>query len=179
MWLANVLTVARIPLAVAFWLVATRPLWAASVLGVAAVTDLVDGRVARRARRRAPQTGRWADAGAWLDPLCDKVFTIAVLTALAVRLDVGIGLLLLIGTRELLLVPLALVYRLTLHERFRYDFRSVPAGKRATVAQFVAILAILFEAPGATLVTIGAAIVGLDATARYLARARRAARAVF
>jgi phosphatidylglycerophosphate synthase len=87
---------------------------------------------------------------------------------------------LLVATRELVLVPLALIYWLTpLHERFRYDFRSVPAGKRATVAQFVAILAILFAMPGSTLVALGAAIVGLVAAAHYLARARRAARAAF
>jgi phosphatidylglycerophosphate synthase len=180
MWLAHLLTVARIPLAVAFWLVAPHPHWAVSVLGVAALTDLADGHVARRARQRAPQTGRWADAGAWLDPLCDKTFAITVLTALAVRLDVGIGLLLLIAARELVLVPLALIYRLTpLHDRFRYDFRSMPAGKHATIAQFLAIVAILLEVPGATVLAIGAAIVGLDAAARYLARARQAARTAF
>ena len=179
MWLAHLLTVARIPLAAAFWLVAERPLWAIAVLGVAAVTDLIDGRVARWASRRTAPTGRWADAGAWLDPLCDKTFAITVLAALAVQRDVSIGLLLLIGARELVLVPLAVLYRLTrLHERFRYDFHSVPAGKRATIAQFIAILAVMCAVPGATFFAIGAAIVGLDAAARYLARARRTARAV-
>jgi len=180
MWLAHLLTLARIPLAIAFWLVASRPVWAAAVIGLAAATDLVDGGVARRARRHGGGRVRWAGAGAWLDPLCDKTFAIVVLVALAVKRDVDVGLLLLIGTRELVLVPLALVYRLTpLHARFHLDFRAAPAGKAATVAQFIAIGALILEVPGAPLLAVAAAIAGLYAAGRYLARARRAAYAAY
>ena len=173
MWLAHVLTLSRVPLAVLFWLAATRPVWAIAVLGVAAATDLIDGSVARRAHRRGA-TGPWARAGAWLDPLCDKLFALAVLGALAVRLDVSLPMLALIGARELVLVPVAIVYRLSpLRRRFRYDFHSVPAGKHATIAQFVAVAAIVLALPGAWVLAVIAACSGLYAAARYIERGVR------
>jgi phosphatidylglycerophosphate synthase len=175
-WIADALTISRIPLAVAFWLVAPSRPWAIAVLAVAALTDVADGRVARWARRTSTRPPSYADAGAWLDPLCDKVFAIMVLAALAVRLDVPVALLLLVGTRELVLVPLVLVYMLTpLRERWHYEFRALPAGKRATLAQFIAILVLVADMPGAPVVVVATAALGLDAAARYLERAWRAA----
>jgi phosphatidylglycerophosphate synthase len=176
-WLAHALTVSRIPLAIAFWVVAPLRPWAIAVLATAALTDALDGRVARWARRTALRAaGSFADAGAWLDPLCDKLFAVTVLAALAVRLDVPVALLLLVGTRELVLVPLALVYAMT-PLRSQLELRVLPAGKRATVAQFLAIIALVAGVPGAPVIALVTALLGLDAAARYLERAWRVARA--
>ena len=171
MWLAHLLTVVRIPLAAVFWLVATRPLWALVVLAIAAATDVLDGRVARRARRLGA-TGTLAELGAWLDPLCDKVFAITVLLALGVRLHVPVIELLLIGAREAILVPLVIVYLATpLRRRFRYDFRSAPAGRYATIGQFLAVTAIVLDVSFAGIFVVLAAALGLYAAARYIERA--------
>jgi CDP-diacylglycerol--glycerol-3-phosphate 3-phosphatidyltransferase/cardiolipin synthase len=63
---ADALTVARIPLAIAFVLIGDSG-WRIAILGVAAATDLADGLVARR----------WGGSrlGAFLDPVADKLFT--------------------------------------------------------------------------------------------------------
>ena len=173
MWLAHALTVIRLPLAALFWVLATRPPYAAAVIAAAALTDMLDGRVARRALRRGA-AGRVAEAGAWLDPLCDKLFAVTVLAALAVRVGTPLWVLALVGARELVVGPLALVYRLTpLHRRYHWDFHASRAGKHATVAQFVAVGALAVAAPGAVVLATVAALFGLAAAADYVRRAAR------
>lgn len=175
MWVAHLLTLTRVPLAALFWLAAPRPTVALVVLAVAATTDLVDGRVARAARRRGA-TGRFADAGAWLDPLCDKLFAVTVLAALAIRTGAPLGLLVLIGARELIVGPLAILYRVTpLRRRYHQDFHASRAGKLATAGQFVAIAAIVLALPGTLPLAVAAAALGLVATAGYLRGAATAA----
>ncbi len=159
--LANLLTIARIPLGIVFWFAAPRPWLAFAVIAAAGITDLLDGWLARRAP--LPTT-----TGSWLDPLCDKTFAILVLAALVVRLDVPVAVAALIATRELLLVPAAIAYRLV--ARFTVDFTSAISGKRATIAQFVAVLAIVFHAPFAWLLVLIAAGLGAAAAIEYLQR---------
>lgn len=175
MWLANLLTVARIPLAALFAVVADRPRWALAVLAVAGLTDAVDGRIARRARARGA-TGRGSEIGPWLDPMCDKVFAVTVLTAVAIEIRPPLILLVLIGARELIVVPLVLAYRLTRLHRIRVDFHAAPAGKAATIAQFAAIAAIVAKLPQAPAFAVLAAGIGLVAAGQYVRRAARARR---
>src|SRR5512144_2664475 len=78
-WLAHALTLSRIPLAVGLWWLWGEPAWSAALVVAAAVTDVADGRVARRARRRGA-TG--PDIGGWLDPAADKLFVAIVLAAI-------------------------------------------------------------------------------------------------
>jgi len=78
MWLANALTLSRIPLAGLFWLTYGDRAWSFAILAVAAITDALDGTFARRARARTPCA---STAGEWLDPLADKIFVIVVLAA--------------------------------------------------------------------------------------------------
>jgi phosphatidylglycerophosphate synthase len=170
MWGAHLLTISRIPLALLFWAVADDRDWALAVLGVAALTDALDGRVARWARRRGAH-GRWADAGAWLDPLCDKFLAISVLTAIAVVMRVPLVYLALIGARELVLVPLVVAHRLgALRSRLRVDYQAAPIGKAATVAQFVAIAAVIADHPWYPVAAAIAGGFGLIAVWRYLGR---------
>jgi cardiolipin synthase len=176
MWLAHALTVSRVPLAALFWAVATRPAYGAGVIAIAGLTDALDGRVARRALRRGA-TGRVAEAGAWLDPLCDKLFALAVLAALAVRVGTPVALLAIVAARELVVGPLAILHRVTPLHRYTWDFHAPLVGKVATVAQFVAIGALVLAVPGAEALAIVAGALGLAAVASYLWRAVRVVRA--
>ena len=66
--LADILTVSRIPLAFAFVLAGSKE-WRLGILALAAVTDLIDGFVARHFGS--------SRLGAFLDPVADKVFMAA------------------------------------------------------------------------------------------------------
>jgi cardiolipin synthase len=174
MWLAHLLTILRLPLAAAFWLVVRRPGLALLVLALGAATDLIDGPIARFVRRWRAARGRPAPAaiGDWLDPLCDKTFVLSVLLALAVTLRPSPLVLLAIALREVILVPIALVYRFTplLRARLTYQFRAGPVGKAATVAQFLAITALLFGHPWLDGLAALAGAVGLAAAVVYIRR---------
>ncbi len=70
--LPNLLSIARIPLAVGFFLAQTTGLRLA-LLGMASASDLLDGWIARRMGRTSPY-------GALIDPIADKTFMLAAFT---------------------------------------------------------------------------------------------------
>ena len=170
--LANVLTLSRIPFGIAFWFVTHRPIWALAVMIVGGATDLVDGAVARR-RGQAGRNG----VGAWLDPVCDKFFVLTMVAALLTVRRPEIWMVVAIAAREIVVVPLALAYRLVpgVRQRLSYDFRAGRPGKLATAAQFAALTAILFGSGLLPWFAALAGIVGLAAGGDYIRRALRAA----
>jgi cardiolipin synthase (CMP-forming) len=168
--LPNLLSLARLPLGWLFW-VALGPtpahaVRALGVMAVAAVTDVLDGTLARRRGLDV------AGAGAWLDPTCDKLFIAAVLAALHFERGVSFAILALIVARELLQLPMVIVYRAspTLRRWLRYDFRASLLGKGATVAQFLAIAALMLGFPARALATL-AFVLGVTALVDYVRRA--------
>jgi cardiolipin synthase len=168
--LPNALSLARLPLGGVFWLVArepARPAWPFAVLAAAAATDVLDGWLARRGGADP------AGTGSWLDPICDKLFVGAVLAALWIERHAPLPLLALIVTRELLQLPMTLVYRSspTLRRWLHYDFRASVLGKAATVAQFLAVSAILLDAAVAYACAWLAFALGLLALGDYIRRA--------
>ena len=169
--LPNVLSLARIPLGGAFWAALGQsqehPELPFGVLAAAAATDVLDGHLARRSGTDPSGTG------SWLDPICDKVFVGAVVAALYFQRGVPLGLLALIVTRELLQLPMALIYRTseTLRRWLRYDFRASFLGKGATVAQFLAVSALILDNRLAWSLAILAFALGLLALADYVRRA--------
>lgn len=171
MWLAHALTLSRIPLAIAFWWVWDRPLVAAALIVLAALTDTLDGRVARWAQRRG---SRGPDIGGWLDPAVDKLFVVGVCAALWARTH-RLELIALVGAREIVLVPLIAIYlaRRAPHRPLRADF----LGKAATVAQFIALCVIALAPAAALPAAAVAAALGLAAAAHYVFMAVRDARA--
>jgi cardiolipin synthase (CMP-forming) len=181
---ANLLSLARLPLGLVFWLVLRAPwggaLAATGVLVLAGITDVLDGAVARRAlaRRTGKAGGMPAGTGSWLDPICDKLFVASVLAAIWVERRPGLSLLALIMTRELAQLPLAVIYAVvpSLRRWLRYDFRASLLGKAATLMQFLAILALLFRHPAVVLFATVAFVVGLLALADYIVRAVRIGR---
>lgn len=178
--LPNLLSLSRIPLGGVFWLVlgptARGSIWAFVVMGVAALTDVLDGYVARRqALRAGGELEPGGGTGAWLDPICDKVFVGAVLAAIIVRRHPPPLLIGLILTRELVQLPLGIVYRFVpaLHTWLRYDFRASILGKAATVAQFLAIAALILDHPSLATFAVIAFALGIAALVDYVRRAVR------
>ena len=168
----NLLSLSRIPLGGVFWVALARgpaeAVYPFGVLAAAAVTDVLDGYLARRKHGANPP-----GAGAWLDPICDKLFVGAVITALYIQRRVPLGLLALILTREILQLPMALLYRVshTLRLWLRYDFRASGLGKAATCAQFLAVSAVILSHRFAWPLAILAFALGLIALADYIRRA--------
>lgn len=181
--LPNALTLARLPLAALFWIAPDDPPFALTVLAVAGLTDLADGWVVRRRRagrwkRRDPGafaagTGR----GAWLDALCDKIFVVSVVTAVWVTVQPPAYESLLVVTRELLMAPLSVAFRL-MPEDFRkeYDFTAGWPGKITTVLQFAAIGLAILRSEWLLPTAIAASASGAVAVAYYVHRAWRIGR---
>ncbi len=174
----NLITLTRLPLAALAWL---RPLETAFVLALmalAAATDVLDGWLERRARARRGTPADPPGAGAWLDPLCDKVFVISVLASIASARGTPLWLVPLIAAREILQTAAALVWRIVpeVRTRLRFEFRAAVLGKAATIAQFCAIGAILVDHPDRELLAAATGAVGLTAGLFYVRRAWRAAR---
>ena len=170
--LPNLLSLSRLPLGGVFWVDArpdarrTRRL-ALGVMALAAGTDVLDGTIARR---RGVAT---AGMGSWLDPICDKLFVGAVLAALHFERGVPLWLLAVIVARELIQLPMVVVYRAfpTLRHWLRYDFRASPLGKAATITQFLAIGSLVMGWPAALPLAWGAFGLGLVALGDYVRRA--------
>ncbi|HEY0482390.1 MAG TPA: CDP-alcohol phosphatidyltransferase family protein [Kofleriaceae bacterium] len=170
MWLAHALTLSRIPLAVALAAAWGRPAWSVAIVGLAALTDTADGRVARRARRRGD---RGPDIGGWLDPAVDKLFVAIVLAVIWVHAPLAhrtavIGL---IGARELVLVPLVAVY--LAWRRPHVPLRADVFGKLATIAQFIALCVIALAPEHAVPAAVVAGVLGLVAAGHYVVTASR------
>jgi cardiolipin synthase len=170
--LPNLLSLSRLPLGGLFWAaLAQGPEHVGlpfGVLAAAAATDVLDGWFARR-----QSGGHPAGVGSWLDPICDKLFVGAVLAALYVQRRVPLSVLALIVTRELLQLPMALVYRAspTLRRWLRYDFRASVLGKAATVVQFLAVSALIVNHVVASWLALTAFALGVWALADYIRRA--------
>ena len=103
----GLLSLCRLPLAVVFPFCARRPEWALVVLAAAAVSDVLDGWVARRFHEETR-------TGALLDGVMDKVFVVTVLGTLVAARSITIVHVMLLGTRELgelVLIAAALMLR--------------------------------------------------------------------
>jgi phosphatidylglycerophosphate synthase len=171
--LPNLLSLSRLPLGGVFWVAlgptptTTHALMALGVMALAAGTDMLDGTIARR---RGIST---AGMGSWLDPICDKLFVGAVLAALYFERGVPLSLLAVIVARELMQLPMVLVYQAfpTLRQWLRYDFRASYFGKAATITQFLAVGCLVMGWRAAYPFAWGAFGLGLVALADYVRRA--------
>jgi len=172
-WLTapNLLTLSRVPLAAALWLARGRPRAVLALMGLAGFTDLADGWLARRLRRRArPATPAGQQRGAWLDPVCDKVFVSSALGVAVAARHPPLGVAAAVLTRELLLA-LALATSQTLaRRRPPHRFGTAPIGKLTTVAQYAAVAALLAGSRLVLPLALTAAVAGCGAAALYIGR---------
>jgi cardiolipin synthase len=132
---ADLLSLLRIPLAAAFLLIPHNG-WRLGIVGAAALTDLLDGPVARRLGS--------SPMGPVLDPIADKLFMAAAVGVVAFsgRLEVYeiVGVLL----RDIV-ATVAFAATLLSHQP-----RAIPArssGKAVTGAQILTLVAFLVESP--------------------------------
>lgn len=132
---ADFLTLARLPFAVAFVL-APNPLHRVGILGVAALSDLLDGAIARRVGG--------SRFGAVLDPVADKLF-----------MAVAFGVVLAGGRLAWYEVVAVLIRDIVATVAFAYWAvsgrpASIPArlgGKAVTLGQLLTLLAFLLDSP--------------------------------
>jgi len=146
-YVANALSLSRVPLALALWIAPTAPRWVLGVIAVAGLTDVLDGWIVRRAKRRGWEDG---DVGAFaahvargevLDGVADKVFTTSAVLALAFFARPPLWVLAALTARELLLLPPFLAYRLVPEDRRpKVDFTAGPVGKATTFFQLTALV---------------------------------------
>jgi len=182
----NVLSLSRFPLGFVFAWALHRggdgpALGAGLTLVAAGATDAIDGAWARRLalkRRDAAGRGRAPFSpgrGSWLDPICDKLFVATVLVSLYLEGRAPLSWLALIGARELLQLPISVVYRALpfLRHWLRYDFTASVLGKLATIAQFFAVACLLVRPADGLWPARLAAFLGLVALGDYLLRAWR------
>lgn len=132
--LPNIISSSRVLLAAAFAVV-TDVDKRLGLVGLAAVTDVLDGWLARR--------GRWTTRlGAIIDPMADRIFAlVAVITFLeSGALSIPGGLVML--SRDIMTVIGFIVARIVTWLR-PVAFRARRAGKLVTVLQFIAFVVLL------------------------------------
>lgn len=168
--LPNALALARAVAVIPVVLLISEPAhawWALAVFSAAALTDALDGPLARR-------LGAVTPLGAFLDPLADKILVLGALAALLAQGRVEAALVVIIFSRELLAVTLrsAGIVRGVALEVTAY-------GKVKTVAQAIAVAALLLSAcipdPGlaaiAAIALVGAVVVTIASGVDLLVRA--------
>jgi|SRR5579859_5832216 len=163
----GLLSLARIPLAVAFPFVVRTPAAALGVLCAAAATDMLDGWYARRFHQETP-TGRI------LDPITDKIFVMAVAVALVAKDMLSVGEAVLLGTREICELALVLYGVVAWHARARPERAANRLGKAATAMQFSTVAVVLFGGSHRMIWIVGTAVCGVLAGSFYVAREVRA-----
>lgn len=167
--LPNLLTLLRVPLAALIWVAPSNALWLLALMVVAAISDWADGWLARRAG--LPAEG----VGAWLDPLCDKVFILSVLIAVWVTQQPPVWMALVASAREVVLLPLVIArFSVPRLRTGGIPWRAMVLGKAATVSQFALFAAVLsgWRAAWVPLALLTGAL-GLGAGVQYSLRAWR------
>jgi phosphatidylglycerophosphate synthase len=173
--LPNLLTLSRVPMAGLVWLRPRDPLFVLGLMALAGVTDVLDGWLERRPRQReGAAQGSAESMGAWLDPLCDKVFVFSLVTAITIAHGLPVWMIPLIAARELLQTAVLAGTRAipALRRHLRPRFRANVLGKAVTVAQFATVTAILLKSPLQVPLAVLTAILGAIAVGVYVLRAR-------
>jgi cardiolipin synthase len=161
----SLLSLARVPLAVAFVCVVGRPAVALAVLALAGLTDVLDGWYART-------FGQCTATGALVDGATDKlvVFTVAG-TLLHARL-LTLTEVMLLGARDAgELVTVAWIALKKDDHALHEEQRANALGKLTTFAQFAVVVAALLRARHFEL-SVATAVLGVAAAVSYARRAR-------
>jgi cardiolipin synthase len=138
---ANQLTLGRILLIPAFVILIVYGYfgWALIVFGVAGLTDLLDGLIART-------WGRRTNLGAWLDPMADKLllvttFIVLTLPGLGLINRLPVWLTVLIISRDVIIVLTVAIISLAVGPR---EFRPSIFGKIATATYVCTCVLVLY-----------------------------------
>jgi cardiolipin synthase (CMP-forming) len=165
--LPNILSAARVPLALALPFAKEKES-ALAIIGAAGVTDLLDGFAARKLGQTSP-------LGAAIDGFADKAFSVTVLGTLIARGVLSPASALLLATREIIELPLAI--RVLWSEKARAVNVNRGAngwGKLATALEMGALVASIARSRIAKPMAIAAGIAGAVAGVSYWMRELRA-----
>ena len=130
----SLIRICLIPLFVLFFFLTALPynyVYAAVVFAVAAVTDFLDGRIARK-------RGMVTNLGKFLDPLADKMLTTAAFLGFLARGQLDVWAVMIILSREFLVTSVRLV-----SAGSGVVIAANIWGKAKTVAQMVSIIAMM------------------------------------
>lgn len=136
---ANQLTLLRVLLVPPFVLTVLYDMhaWALATFAVAALTDMLDGLIARRA-------GQQTTLGAWLDPVADKILIVSMVVVLTLPSTgpnkLPLWLSVLIISRDVAIVATVAVINLAVGRR---TFKPSPLGKVATAIFLATGVAVL------------------------------------
>jgi cardiolipin synthase len=138
---ANQLTLLRVALIPLFVILVIYGYlgWALIVFMIAALTDALDGLIARR-------TGQKSALGAWLDPMADKLLAVSTFVVLTMP---GLGLVnrlpiwltVIIISRDVVIVLTVAIVNLAVGPR---TFRPSIFGKAATATYMLTVVAVMF-----------------------------------
>lgn len=131
----NLLSLTRLPLAAAFLLVDGRTARVALV-GIASLTDFLDGWLARR--------GQTSQLGALLDPIADKTFVFIAIAAFLIEGVVSVGEFLIVISRDLA-TAVGFIVAWLLPGLDPRAFRARWPGKVVTVLQLAALFVLLLR----------------------------------
>ncbi|MEW5854340.1 MAG: CDP-alcohol phosphatidyltransferase family protein [Myxococcota bacterium] len=177
-WIPDGLSLSRVGMAALVWLRPTDTGWLLGFLAAAAVSDLLDGWLARRLRAHEPhKPSRAEERGAWLDPVCDKIFVLSVLLMLLHVGTLSLTTVALLATRDWLVFSMfLLVLAVPRFRRKELRYRARALGKLTTVAQFAAVSAHVLVPAWAGALVVTAVVLGVAAAADYAWRAWRTLR---
>lgn len=175
----NLLTGIRFPLAAVLWLAPHAAWYVSSIAALAAVSDVLDGWVARHLRVRAERRGappasieRSRQLGAWLDPVCDKIFMASLLALIWYIGHAPMSWLLLVGVRDVVQFVLVILYHVIPNTRNRMtvDYTANALGKLTTIAQFITATLLLFDVDGSFVACWATGVLGLITVGHYTRR---------
>lgn len=131
----NLLSLTRLPLAAAFLLVDGRTARVA-VVGLASLTDFLDGWLARR--------GQTSQLGALLDPIADKTFVLVAISAFLIERVVTAGEFFVVISRDVA-TAIGFIVAYLLSGLDPRAFRARWPGKVVTVLQLAALFALVLR----------------------------------
>lgn len=163
----GLLSLARVPLAIAFALVLDRDGWPWLVLGASALSDVLDGWYARR-------TGQATKTGALLDGVVDKLFVGTVVIALVISGRLGPAAALALGVRDVGELMIAAWLAVVGREHLTGAHRVQWPGKVTTALQYLTVGAAIVRSAYTDAFAATTAVAGAVTVVAYW-RAERAA----
>jgi len=133
----NMLTLARIIITpfIVYAIIEHQPVLALILMGVAGITDMLDGAIARYFNQRST-------VGAFMDPLADKLMLISTIVSLYFIEQVPLFLFLAVVFRDMIILVGALAYEMVTH---RLEMQPTISSKITTFLQIVLVLTVLSD----------------------------------
>lgn len=163
--LANLISLSRLVLAVAFVHYVRQPPIAVAILCAAGISDWLDGFVAKK-------LGRQTRFGAVLDPLCDRLFVVPVLTSLVLVRGLPLWQLAVLVTRDVA-NSLGVAVLWSLRPDQLPHARPRRSGKIVTSLQFWCVVHIVLGLPFFSVALAAVALATAWALADYTVQFRR------